>query len=111
MASYSGVIPRGSNRSRMERTASSGRPSTRTSCGSRSSNCTIVTVASPPAARCSAKNRSNPMTTSSAIDPIEPDRSSRNQIAAPVNGSAGGRQSGPATRSSEQPVGALAFDP
>ena len=42
-----------------------------------------------PVPRCSAKKRSNPTTTSSAIDSIEPDRSSRNQIAAPATGSTG----------------------
>ena len=84
MASYSGVMPRGSNRSAIEPTLASGLASTTTSWGSASSNCTIVTVASPACLRCSSKNRSNPRTTSSSIDPIDPDRSRRNQMPAPA---------------------------
>ena len=57
--------------------------------GRRTARC--VTVASPAVPRCSAKKRSNPTTTSSAIDCIEPDRSSRNQIAAPASARPVGR--------------------
>ena len=95
MASYSGVEPRGSKRSAIERTAS-------TRLGVDDHLVAVVVVElhdasrspSPPVARWLAKKPSNPATTSRAIDAIEPERSSRNQMSASLVVSVGGTSVG-----------------